>query len=64
LQFKSSGETNMMKNPWARRTVAVIMVVLGAILMLLAPEAWPGEVILVLGIALELAGIALEQKTK
>jgi hypothetical protein len=54
----------MMKNPRTRRTIAVIMVVLGAILMFLAPEAWPGELLLILGIAVELAGIALEQKAK
>lgn len=54
----------MMKNPRTRRTIAVIMVVLGAILMFLAPEAWPGELVLILGVALELAGIALEHKAK
>lgn len=40
------------------------MVVLGAILMFLAPEAWPGALVLILGVALELAGIALEHKAK
>lgn len=54
----------MMKNPRARRTVAVIMVMLGAILMFLAPETWPGGLVLVLGIVLELAGIAMEHRAK
>lgn len=54
----------MMKNQRTRRTIAVIMVVLGAILMFLAPEVWPGELLLILGIAVELAGIALEHRTK
>ena len=54
----------MMKNLRTRRAVAVIMVVLGAILMFLAPEAWPGGLLLVLGIAVELAGIALEHRAK
>jgi hypothetical protein len=40
------------------------MVVLGAILILLAPEAWPGVLVLILGVALELFGIALEHTTK
>jgi hypothetical protein len=54
----------MLKNPRIRRTSAVIMVVLGGVLMFLAPEAWPGELILILGVVLELAGIALEHKAK
>jgi len=54
----------MTKNPSARRISAVIMVVLGAILMFLAPETWPGVLLLSLGVVLELAGIALEHKAK
>lgn len=54
----------MIKNPRTRRASAVIMVALGAILMLLAPEVWPGMLLFVLGIALELVGIALEHKAK
>lgn len=54
----------MIKNPRTRRASAVIMVVLGGILMFLAPEAWPGALVLVLGIVLELVGIALEHKAK
>jgi len=52
----------MMNYPRARRASAVILVVLGAILMFLAPEAWPGALALILGVALELIGIALEHK--
>lgn len=54
----------MLKNPRIRRASAVIMVVLGAILMFLAPEAWPGALVLILGVVLELAGFALEHKAK
>ncbi|MGC2048128.1 MAG: hypothetical protein WA635_05915 [Gallionella sp.] len=54
----------MMKNPRARRAIAVIMVMLGAILMFLAPEAWPGALVLILGVVLELVGIALEHNNK
>jgi hypothetical protein len=54
----------MIKNPRTRRITAVIMVVLGAALMILTPEAWPGALLLILGVALELIGIALEHKAK
>lgn len=53
----------MIKNIRTRRTSATIMVTLGAILMLLAPEIWAGLVLLILGIVLELVGIALGHKT-
>ena len=54
----------MLKHPRPRRASAVILVALGAILMFLAQEAWPGALVLILGVALELAGIALEHKAK
>ena len=54
----------MIRNPRMRRASAVVMVVLGAILMLLAPGVWPGALLLVLGVVLELVGIALEHKAK
>ena len=54
----------MIRNSRIRRASAVIMVMLGAILMFLAPAAWPGALVLFLGIVLELAGIALEHKAK
>jgi len=54
----------MIKNPRIRRTIAVIMVVLGAILMFLAPEVWQGALLLAAGVALELLGIALKHQTK
>jgi hypothetical protein len=54
----------MIKNPRTRRAIAVIMMVLGAILMFLAPEVWQGALLLAAGVALELFGIALEHKAK
>jgi len=54
----------MIKNPHTRRISAVVMVIVGAALMLLTPETWPGALLLILGIALELFGIALEHKAK
>ncbi len=54
----------MIKNPRIRRASAAIMILLGAILMFLASELWPGALLFVSGIVLELAGIALERKAK
>ena len=54
----------MIKDQRTRRISAAILVLLGAALMLLTPEAWPGALLLILGVALELLGIALEHKAK
>jgi hypothetical protein len=54
----------MINNPRTRRATAVIMMLLGAILMFLAPKVWWGVLLLALGIALELVGIALERRSK
>ena len=54
----------MIKNPHIRRISAIVMVIVGAALMLLTPETWPGALLLILGIVLELFGIALEHKAK
>lgn len=54
----------MIRNLRVRRASAIILIVLGAILMFLAPEVWQGALLLALGVALELAGIALERKAK
>lgn len=52
----------MVKNIRTRRTSAAVLVVLGAILMLIAPEIWAGLLLLILGVVLELVGIALGHK--
>lgn len=52
----------MLRKRRSRRVVAVLLVVLGGVLMFLAPEIWAGLVVLALGVAVELAGIALEHK--
>jgi hypothetical protein len=54
----------MIKNKRIRRTGALVMVVLGAILMFLAPEVWQGALLLALGVAIELIGITLERNAK
>ncbi len=51
----------MIKNTRIRRTGALIMVVLGAILIFLAPEVWQGALLLALGVIIELVGIMLER---
>lgn len=54
----------MIRNPRTRRASAIILIVLGGILMLLAPEIWQGALLLAFGVVLELIGIALEHKAK
>lgn len=54
----------MIKNRRIRRATAAITMVLGGILMFLAPEVWPGVLLFAIGVALELLGIALEHKDK
>jgi Zn-dependent membrane protease YugP len=59
--FKNSRRwSDMIKNTRIRRTGALVMVVLGAILMFLAPEVWQGALLLALGVIIELVGITLE----
>jgi membrane-bound ClpP family serine protease len=54
----------MIINPRTRRAIAVIMMLLGAILMFLAPEVWQGALLLAAGVALELFGIVMGHKAK
>lgn len=51
----------MLKNPKLRRPVALMFAATGALLIFLAPETWTGVVLLLLGIAIELTGIALKR---
>lgn len=53
----------MLKNQRIRRVVAISLVVLGGLLMALAPAIWEGLLVLALGVCIELAGIAMERKT-
>ncbi|WP_324780956.1 hypothetical protein [Thiobacillus sedimenti] len=52
----------MLKQRKTRRGLALVLVVLGGVLMALAPDIWWGLLVLALGVAVELAGIALEHK--
>lgn len=52
----------MLRKRRSRRVVAGILIVLGGMLMALAPEIWAGLALLVLGVVVELVGIALERE--
>ncbi len=52
----------MLKKRRTRRVLALSLVVLGGVLMFLAPPIWAGLVVLAVGVAVELAGIALEHQ--
>ena len=49
----------MRKKP--RRIVAGLLIVLGGLLMLFAPETVGGLVLVALGVGIEIVGIALEK---
>ena len=53
----------MLRKRRSRRVLAIFLVVLGGVLIFLVPEVWTGLLLLVLGVVIELAGIALERKT-
>jgi hypothetical protein len=52
----------MLRKRRLRRATALLLVVLGGILIYLAPGDFAGIVLLVTGVVVELAGIALERK--
>jgi len=45
-----------------RRAVAMLLIVLGAMMILLAPTTWAGVLLLVLGVSVELIGIVLKRR--
>jgi drug/metabolite transporter (DMT)-like permease len=52
----------MPRSRTARRITSGACVVSGGVLIFLAPEMWLGVVLLVIGLVLEVAGIALERR--
>lgn len=55
-------ETTMIRNPHTRRALALALLVLGGILLFLAPEdIWIGTLLLGLGAALEIAGAVMQR---
>jgi hypothetical protein len=57
---RSERNETMITNRTVRRTVAVILIILGGLLMLFAPPVWIGAIPLAMGIVLELIGIRIE----
>lgn len=53
----------LIKNQRLRRAIGLSFVVAGALFLWLAPEVGVGIVLLVAGVALEIAGITLERRT-
>lgn len=53
----------MLKNPHIRRPVALLLMILGAAIIYLTPETKVGTLLLALGAAVEVAGIALKRKS-
>jgi hypothetical protein len=55
----------MIKNPRNRRILAYGMILLGGVLIFLAPDdVWIGMVLALLGVGIELAGIMLSHNPK
>ena len=52
----------MLRKPHLRRPLAALLVIAGALMMYLAPETWAGALLLALGIAIEVVGIALKHR--
>jgi len=52
----------MLKKTAIRRPIALLLILLGAALMFLAPETWAGLALLATGVTLELVGIALRHR--
>jgi hypothetical protein len=52
----------MLRNTAIRRPVALLLIVLGGGAMFLAPATLAGLALLAIGVALELAGIALRHR--
>jgi hypothetical protein len=44
-----------------RRIVALVLLVLGGLLLFLAPQTWGGAVLMGLGVVIEVVGITLER---
>jgi len=53
----------MIRNRPVRRAIGVFLVVAGGLFMWLAPDSRAGLTLMVLGVALELVGIALEHRS-
>ncbi|HCX33207.1 MAG TPA: hypothetical protein DHV08_06390 [Rhodocyclaceae bacterium] len=48
----------------SRRPLAIFLVVSGGVLMLLSAEVWTGLIVFIIGVGAELAGFALEHRSR
>ena len=48
----------------ARRALAGALIVLGAVLIWLAPETWAGAALLALGVLVELVGVSISHQRR
>ncbi|SEK67377.1 hypothetical protein [Nitrosovibrio tenuis] len=55
----------MIRNPRTKRLLSVPLLILGGLLMFLAPEnIWIGAILFVLGIGVEIVGLVLAHRAK
>ncbi len=55
----------MIRNPRSKRLLSIPLLILGGLLMFLAPEnIWMGAILFILGIAVEIAGLVLAHRDK
>ncbi|MDD2929914.1 MAG: hypothetical protein PHY50_08855 [Sideroxydans sp.] len=52
----------MLSKTHIRRPVAIALMLLGAVMMYVAQASWEGALVLALGVAIELTGIAIKRK--
>ena len=52
----------MIRNRLVQRSVALALMILGGLLMFLAPEVWIGAIPFALGIVLEVIGVRIEHR--
>jgi hypothetical protein len=52
----------MIRNRWLRRSLAAVLIVVGALLLLLAPSVEYGLLAFALGVALEAVGLVVEHR--
>ena len=55
----------MIRNPRTKRLLSIPLLILGALLMFLAPEnIWMGALLFCVGVGVELAGLVLARRDK
>jgi hypothetical protein len=61
-QQSNPDSNNMLKKPYSRRLITVLLVILGGTMIYLASTAWAGILLLAMGIAIEVVGITLKHR--